>query len=67
MGLQGIHKEQTAYEGFYIPPALNTADYLQPGGIGKGYKMKSIPDPQKFLKKTAGYIINTVLIKTAHA
>jgi hypothetical protein len=60
--LQRIHEEQTAYDGFYIPPSPYTADYFQSGSIGKGYKMKGIPEPEEFFKKSAAYIIQGILI-----
>jgi hypothetical protein len=62
IGIQRIHEEQTAYDSFYVPPSLYTANYLQPGSIGKGYKMKSIPDTEELFKTTAGYIIKGILI-----
>jgi hypothetical protein len=66
-GIQGVHEEKPAYDGFHIPPGLNAAADFQPGGAGKGYQVKGIPDPQKFFEERPGHIIEHVLIGTAHA
>jgi hypothetical protein len=62
IGIQGIEEEQTAHDGFHIPPTRDPAGYLHPGSIGKGYKMKGISHTEEFFKETTGYIIKGFLI-----
>jgi hypothetical protein len=65
-GVQGVHEEHPANDGFHIPHPLHPAGNFDPGLIGKRYQMKSIPGPEKFPDKGAGEIVADFVVGLAH-
>jgi hypothetical protein len=66
-GVQGVHQQHAADDGFKLPLTGYAAGNLQPGLIGKGNKVKGIADAQEFRKKRTGHVIPYFPIGHAHA
>jgi hypothetical protein len=65
-GFQGVHQQHTADDGFQVSPALHPAGDFHPGFIGKGDKVKGVPQPQVAPEERAGKVIVNLPVITAH-
>jgi hypothetical protein len=67
LGIQGIQKENPAYDRLNITGRRQTAGHLQLRTSGKRDQMDSVADSQKLFQKGAGQVITGFTVPGAHA
>jgi hypothetical protein len=65
-GIQGVHQQHTADNGFQVPPAFDSAGNFHLRLAGNNNKVEGVPQTQIILKKRTGKVLVDFPVIAAH-